>query len=100
MNIEIPELSNANDVLNTVQDVGSTAMSYVGTDLLQIIVGIAVIYFALRFLSRMIGKLSFLIVLVGLYLVLRGTVDLSLVTNAIEEVPGILNAIPLTSLSL
>lgn len=53
MNIEIPELSNANDVLNTVQDVGSTAMSYVGTDLLQIIVGIAVIYFALRFLSRM-----------------------------------------------
>ena len=92
MNIEIPELSNANDVLNTVQDVGS-AMSYVGTDLLQIIVGIAVIYFALRFLSRMIGKLSFLIVLVGLYLVLRGTVDLSLVTNAIEEVPGILNAI-------
>ena len=41
----------------------------------------------------MIGKLSFLIVLVGLYLVLRGTVDLSLVTNAIEEVPGILNAI-------
>lgn len=93
MNIEIPELSNANDVLNTVQDVGSTAMSYVGTDLLQIIVGIAVIYFALRFLSLMIGKLSFLIVLVGLYLVLRGTVDLSLVTNAIEEVPGILNAI-------
>ena len=93
MNIEIPELSNANDVLNTVQDVGSTAMSYVGTDLLQIIVGIAVIYFALRFLSRMTGKLSFLIVLVGLYLVLRGTVDLSLVTNAIEEVPGILNAI-------
>lgn len=59
MNIEIPELSNANDVLNTVQDVGSTAMSYVGTDLLQIIVGIAVIYFALRFLSRMIGKFSF-----------------------------------------
>lgn len=93
MNIEIPELSNANDVLNTVQDVGSTTMSYVGTDLLQIIVGIAVIYFALRFLSRMIGKFSFLIVLMGLYLVLRGTVDLSLVTNAIEEVPGILNAI-------
>lgn len=93
MNIEIPELSNANDVLNTVQDVGSTAMSYVGADLLQIIVGIAVIYFALRFLSRMIGKFSFLIVLMGLYLVLRGTVDLSLVTNAIEEVPGILNAI-------
>ena len=93
MNIEIPELSNANDVLNTVQDVGSTAMSYVGTDLLQIIVGIAVIYFVLRFLSRMIGKFSFLIVLMGLYLVLRGTVDLSLVTNAIEEVPGILNAI-------
>ena len=93
MNIEIPELSNANDVLNTVQDVGSTAMSYVGTDLLQIIVGIAVIYFARRFLSRIIGKLSFLIVLVGLYLVLRGPVDLSRVTNSIEEVPGILNAI-------
>lgn len=86
----IGELPGVGDIANGASELGGTVISYVGMDFLQIAVGLLLIYISIKWLGQAIGKMSIFFVLIAAYLILRGVVDLSSLTNVLEEVPEII----------
>lgn len=89
----IGELPGVGDIASGASELGGSVISYVGMDILQIVVGLVLIYVSIKWLGQAIGKLSFVFVLIAAYLILRGVVDLGSLTNVFKDVPDILERI-------
>lgn len=68
---------------------GEAAIGYLGMDICQILVGIGLVFLALKLAKRAASKLVYMLVVAALYLISRGVLNMGTLLEWWNALPGI-----------
>lgn len=93
-------LPSIESVSASLADLGSAAIGYLGMDICQILIGIAIVFLALKLARRAAGKLVYMLVIAAIYLISRGVLSMGTLLEWWDKLPGVLEKIFLLGRSL
>ena len=86
-------LPSLDSLTTSVSQLGSAAIGYLGMDVIQILLGIGLIFLAIKLAKRAVNKLVYLIVIAAIYLFSRGILSMGTLLEWWDKLPGFINQI-------